>query len=102
MAVTNGKRREAESATDIAHGRAAVELPEFVHHGLAKQPRDLELPAWAKGRYGTALGRAVHAVLQTVDLTTGAGVDELRRGWVSSTLTVPSRCPSEVMIGAAA
>ena len=33
--------------------------------GLAKGPRDLELPPWNKGRYGTALGRAVHAVLQT-------------------------------------
>lgn len=52
-------------------------MPTFAHHGLAKQPRDLELPAWAKGRYGTAIGRAVHAVLQTVDLTTGEGVDEL-------------------------
>ena len=44
--------------------------------GLAKGPRDLELPPWNKGRYGTALGRAVHAVLQTVDLATGAGLDD--------------------------
>ncbi len=28
-----------------------------------------------KGRYGTAVGRAVHAVLQTIDLTTGEGLD---------------------------
>jgi ATP-dependent exoDNAse (exonuclease V) beta subunit len=27
-----------------------------------------------KGRYGTAVGRAVHAVLQTADLATGAGL----------------------------
>ncbi|WP_129664631.1 UvrD-helicase domain-containing protein [Phytoactinopolyspora endophytica] len=76
-AVQNARHREAESATDIAHGRATVELPVFVRDGLAKQPRDLELPAWAKGRYGTAIGRAVHAVLQTVDLASGAGVEEL-------------------------
>jgi ATP-dependent helicase/nuclease subunit A len=44
--------------------------------GAAKQARDLELPPWQKGRYGTAIGRAVHAVLQTVDLATGAGLDE--------------------------
>ena len=44
--------------------------------GLAKDGRDLELPPWNKGRYGTAIGRAVHAVLQTVDLATGAGLDE--------------------------
>ena len=44
--------------------------------GLAKGARDLELPPWNKGRYGTAVGRAVHAVLQTVDLATGAGIDD--------------------------
>jgi ATP-dependent exoDNAse (exonuclease V) beta subunit len=42
---------------------------------LQKDPRDLELPPWMKGRYGTAIGRAVHAVLQTIDLATGAGLD---------------------------
>ncbi len=44
--------------------------------GLAKGARDLELPPWNKGRYGTAIGRAVHGALQTVDLSTGAGVEE--------------------------
>jgi ATP-dependent helicase/nuclease subunit A len=77
LAVSNGRRREAESATDIAHGQAATPLPTFAHHGLAKQPRDLELPPWAKGRYGTAIGRATHAVLQTIDLTTGDGITDL-------------------------
>lgn len=43
--------------------------------GTAKGPRDLELPPWSKGRYGTAIGRAVHAVLQVVDLSTGAGLE---------------------------
>jgi ATP-dependent exoDNAse (exonuclease V) beta subunit len=44
--------------------------------GLAKDARDLELPPWNKGRYGTAIGRAVHGVLQTVDLATGDGLDD--------------------------
>jgi ATP-dependent exoDNAse (exonuclease V) beta subunit len=44
--------------------------------GLAKDPRDLELPPWNKGRYGTAIGRAVHGVLQTVDLVTAEGIDD--------------------------
>jgi ATP-dependent exoDNAse (exonuclease V) beta subunit len=44
--------------------------------GLAKDARDLELPPWNKGRYGTAVGRAVHGVLQSVDLATGAGLDD--------------------------
>ena len=32
---------------------------------------------WRRGRAGTAMGRAVHAVLQTVDLRTGAGLDAM-------------------------
>jgi ATP-dependent exoDNAse (exonuclease V) beta subunit len=47
-----------------------------VDPGLQKRPRDLDLPPWLKGRYGTAIGRAVHGVLQTVDLATGAGLDD--------------------------
>jgi ATP-dependent exoDNAse (exonuclease V) beta subunit len=43
--------------------------------GLQKRPRDLDLPPWLKGRYGTAVGRAVHGVLQTIDLATAAGID---------------------------
>jgi ATP-dependent exoDNAse (exonuclease V) beta subunit len=45
-------------------------------HGLHKRPRDLDLPPWQKGRYGSAIGRAVHGVMQTVDLGTGRGVAE--------------------------
>jgi ATP-dependent helicase/nuclease subunit A len=44
--------------------------------GLHKRPRDLDLPPWQKGRYGTAIGRAVHGVLQTIDLSSGAGIEE--------------------------
>jgi hypothetical protein len=44
--------------------------------GLAKGARSVELPAWTKGRYGTEVGRAVHAVLQRIDLATGAGLDQ--------------------------
>jgi len=44
--------------------------------GLQKRPRDLDLPPWLKGRYGTSVGRAVHGVLQTIDLATGAGLDD--------------------------
>lgn len=45
-----------------------------VDPGLLKGARDLELPPWNKGRYGTALGRAVHGTLQALDLATGAGL----------------------------
>ena len=46
-----------------------------VDPGLQKRPRDLDLPPWLKGRYGTAVGSAVHGVLQTIDLASGGGLD---------------------------
>jgi ATP-dependent exoDNAse (exonuclease V) beta subunit len=42
--------------------------------GLHKRPRDLDLPPWLKGRYGTAVGRAVHGTLQTIDLAEPVGL----------------------------
>jgi ATP-dependent exoDNAse (exonuclease V) beta subunit len=36
-------------------------------------------PPWQRGRAGTSIGRAVHAVLQTVDLEAGAGLDATAR-----------------------
>ena len=47
-----------------------------VASALAKGGRDVELPAWSKGRYGSAVGRAVHGVLQVVDLASGDGLHE--------------------------
>ena len=44
--------------------------------GAAKGALNIELPAWSKGRYGSAIGRAVHGVLQQVDLATGAGLED--------------------------
>ncbi len=74
----NSGQRQAVSAGAIAHGEAHVpdglvlgDLPP----GLDKAARDLEQPAWLKGRYGTQIGRAVHATLQSVDLATGDDLD---------------------------
>ena len=47
-----------------------------VASGVAKGGRDVELPAWSKGRYGSAIGRAVHGVLQVVDLASGGGLED--------------------------
>jgi ATP-dependent exoDNAse (exonuclease V) beta subunit len=69
-------QRRVRSATALARDAEAARAAERVDPGLAKGPRDLELPPWNKGRYGTALGRAVHAVLQTIDLATGDGLDD--------------------------
>jgi ATP-dependent helicase/nuclease subunit A len=39
----------------------------------------VERPPWQRGRGGTALGRAVHAVLQSVDVRTGEGIEATAR-----------------------
>jgi len=71
-ALSVGARSRTLAATTIAK-RASQQ---FRDPGLDKDHRDLDLPPWNKGRYGTAVGRAVHAVLQTVDLATGEGLIE--------------------------
>ncbi len=73
-AFAAGARRRFVSATALAR---AADAAASADPGLAKDGRDLELPPWNKGRYGTAIGRAVHAVLQTVDLATGDGLADL-------------------------
>ena len=82
-ALDTGRRPVAVSATRLAEEAAATassaevagEVADAeVADGLRKEPTDLELPPWQKGRYGSAIGRAVHAVLQSVDLGTGEGL----------------------------
>jgi ATP-dependent helicase/nuclease subunit A len=73
-AFATGARRRFVSATALAR---LIDEAAALDPGVNKEGRDLELPPWNKGRYGTAIGRAVHAVLQTVDLATGAGLADL-------------------------
>ncbi len=82
-AVAEASVRSTTSATRVA-GAGAVALPDesdllalAVDAGLAKDPVDLDLPPWQRGRYGTAIGRAVHAVLQDADLAEGRDIDRL-------------------------
>ena len=60
------------TALSAGDGAAAADDP-----GLDKDRDDSEQPPWSKGRYGTAIGRAVHGVLQDIDLATGRGLDAL-------------------------
>lgn len=62
------------TAPDPALTASTSEAPDLAA-GLHKRPRDLDLPPWLKGRYGTAVGRAVHGALQTIPLATGEGLD---------------------------
>jgi ATP-dependent exoDNAse (exonuclease V) beta subunit len=70
--LASGSRPRTVAATSLA---PSVEVL-LDDEGLAKAPRDVDLPPWNKGRYGTAIGRAVHGALQTVDLSTGDGLTE--------------------------
>ncbi|MDQ3431750.1 MAG: UvrD-helicase domain-containing protein, partial [Actinomycetota bacterium] len=72
-AAQEAARRPAAISASSLHASPAT-YPAEPAPGLAKDARNLELPPWNKGRYGSAIGRAVHGALQTVDLSTGAGV----------------------------
>ena len=72
-AITASRTAAARPAAVSASGLEGL-LPSVTDPGLAKGPRNLETAPWHKGRYGTAIGRAVHGVLQSVDLGTGAGL----------------------------
>jgi ATP-dependent helicase/nuclease subunit A len=76
-ALVASSRRRTVGASDVELAVAPEDAESA--EGIDKAPRDLELPPWQKGRYGSAIGRAVHAVLQTVDLATGDGLEEAAR-----------------------
>ncbi|MFC6159353.1 UvrD-helicase domain-containing protein [Kribbella jiaozuonensis] len=74
VAQAASRARSAQSASGLEGTGPEVVLGD-IDPGTAKAARSLETPPWTKGRYGTAIGRAVHAVLQVVDLSTGAGLE---------------------------
>ena len=45
----------------------------------AKDEQDIPDEPWRRGRAGTNIGRAVHAVLQVVDLHTGIGLEDIAK-----------------------
>ncbi len=74
-ALASATRPVAVSATRLAEEADRAARLEVLG-GAQKDPRDIDLPPWQKGRYGSAVGRAVHAVLQSVDLVTGDGLEQ--------------------------
>jgi ATP-dependent helicase/nuclease subunit A len=86
--------RAAQSRTVAATTLAQIAAeqgpdPQPGDPGLQKRGRDLDLPPWQKGRYGTSIGRAVHGVLQTVDL---GGADDIEG-------TVAAQAAAEGVLG---
>ena len=45
----------------------------------AKDEQDIPDEPWRRGRAGTSIGRAVHAVLQVVDMRTGIGLEDIAK-----------------------
>ena len=84
----------AEGTPDLARDEPAPDDSEHAEDaqsseaGLQKRPRDLDLPPWLKGRYGTAVGRAVHATLQTIDLAHPADLES----------AVAAQCEAEAIV----
>ena len=74
------RRSEATSAarrsTVVSATTLARQVAEAADPGLNKNARNLDLPPWLKGRFGTDFGRAVHGVMQVIDLATGEGLPE--------------------------
>jgi ATP-dependent helicase/nuclease subunit A len=79
-AIAQRSTRPIVAATAIARGLRppADDEPGDEDRRAESEPED-DRPAWRRGRGATALGRAVHAVLQTVDLATGAGIEGAAR-----------------------
>ncbi|HVB94575.1 MAG TPA: UvrD-helicase domain-containing protein [Acidimicrobiales bacterium] len=76
--VTTGSRSRTLSATTVAglaNDRGTADPGGDID--IAEEDPDIDLPPWRRGRAGTSIGRAVHAVLQTVDLASGLEVDRL-------------------------
>jgi len=51
---------------------------------VVKEEASVPEEPWRRGRAGTTLGRAVHAVLQTIDLATGRGLEDTARAQASA------------------
>ncbi len=80
--VAGNRQAPTISATALATSDSAKELAGFAEApdpNLESDEPEGDRPAWRRGRAGTAIGRAVHAVLQTVDFASGAGLQPVAR-----------------------
>ncbi len=68
------------AALNAEMGRPSSVAATSLGGGLREQKGEPESSEpWRRGRAGTSVGRAVHAVLQSIDLDTGAGIDDRTR-----------------------
>ncbi|HEX6257825.1 MAG TPA: UvrD-helicase domain-containing protein [Euzebyales bacterium] len=100
QALADAGRPRTVGASDVTLP-ADGDLDDEAAAGVDKQPRDLDLAPWLRGRYGTAIGRAVHAVLQTIDLSTGAGLAEAAAAQAAAEGVIGREADVERLAGAA-
>ena len=63
----------------------------------AKDEQDIPDEPWRRGRAGTSIGRAVHAVLQVVDMHTGVGLEDIAKAQAAAE-GVPGRADDIVRL----
>ncbi len=73
------EQRAAAAGRATAPVAAATAVARAGVPGEPEEPPATPAEPWRKGRAGTAIGRAVHAVLQGVDLASGAGLEAAAR-----------------------
>jgi ATP-dependent exoDNAse (exonuclease V) beta subunit len=97
-AIASRSATRAVSATALAHAGLADAWDD---PNLRKDPPAEEHPPWRRGRGGTALGRAVHSVLQTVDLASGEGLEATARAQAAAE-GIPGRAAEVARLAQAA
>ena len=98
QAVAVGSRPHSLSATSIAAHRR---ITATVDPAVDTSGRDPGLPPWMKGRFGTAIGRAVHGVLQTIDLSTGEGLGPMAAAQAAAEGVIGSEPTIEALVRSA-
>jgi ATP-dependent exoDNAse (exonuclease V) beta subunit len=88
----------AVSATALARAAREQDLDD---PNLQKDAPTEEQPPWRRGRGGTTLGRAVHSVLQTVDLASGADLEATARAQAAAE-GIPARAAEVARLARAA
>ena len=73
------ERRLLLKARSLPASAAAASLGRDAKAGQEDKPEHASVEPWRKGRAGTSVGRAVHAVLQAVDLSGGPDIADRAR-----------------------
>ena len=79
--IENASRPQAQAVTTIAQRVKGQPPSVSAEGGVSSEKEEAEEGeiSYRRGRGGTNLGRAVHAVLQSIDLLTGVGLEDICR-----------------------